>query len=175
MYGAISEALGDEIDPGTSEDRLRKLCAQAGVPAEPGWGHGQIVLEMYERLVEERTVEPTFYRDFPVDVSPLTRAHREDPRLAERWDLVAFGTELGHRVLRTGRPGRGTPPAHRPVTAGRGRRPGGHAAGRGLPAGAGVRDAADRRVWAWASTGVLIMLTGENIRETTLFPLVRPQ
>src|SRR5580704_6123308 len=57
VYGAISAALGDEIDPGTGEDRLRKLCAQAGVPAEPGWGHGQIVLEMYERLVEERTVE----------------------------------------------------------------------------------------------------------------------
>ena len=69
VYGAISEALGDQIDPGTSEDRLRKLCAQAGVPVEPGWGHGQIVLEMYERLVEERTVEPTFYRDFPVNVS----------------------------------------------------------------------------------------------------------
>ena len=46
-------------------------------------------------MIERRTVMPTFYRDFPVEVSPLTRAHREDPRLAERWDLVAFGTELG--------------------------------------------------------------------------------
>ena len=50
---------------------------------------------MYERLVEKQTVEPTFYRDFPVEVSPLTRQHRSDPRLAERWDLVTFGTELG--------------------------------------------------------------------------------
>ena len=50
---------------------------------------------MYERLVEERTTLPTFYKDFPTDVSPLTRQHRRDPRLAERWDLVAFGTELG--------------------------------------------------------------------------------
>ena len=50
---------------------------------------------MYERLVEERTQLPTFYKDFPTDVSPLTRQHRKDPRLAERWDLVAFGTELG--------------------------------------------------------------------------------
>ena len=41
------------------------------------------------------TVEPTFYRDFPIDVSPLTRQHRDDPRLAERWDLVGFGAELG--------------------------------------------------------------------------------
>jgi len=65
------------------------------VPAEPGWNRGQVVLEMYERLVERQTVAPTFYRDFPVEVSPLTRAHRKDPRLAERWDLVAFGTEIG--------------------------------------------------------------------------------
>ena len=50
---------------------------------------------MYEHLVERRTVEPTFYRDFPVEVAPLTRAHRDDPRLAEKWDLVAFGTEIG--------------------------------------------------------------------------------
>ena len=38
--------------------------------------------------------QPTFYRDFPVELSPLTRAHRDDPRLAEKWDLVAFGTEI---------------------------------------------------------------------------------
>ena len=79
-----------------SEQLLRALCARAGrARPSPGWNHGQIVLEMYERLVEERTVVPTFYRDFPVEVSPLTRAHRDDPRLAERWDLVAFGTEIG--------------------------------------------------------------------------------
>src|SRR6202007_1511282 len=61
----------------------------------PSWNRGQVVLEMYERLVEKQTVEPTFYRDFPVEVSPLTRQHRTDQRLAERWDLVAFGAELG--------------------------------------------------------------------------------
>jgi lysyl-tRNA synthetase class 2 len=65
------------------------------VPYVADDGHGDIVLEMYERLVEERTALPTFYKDFPTDVSPLTRQHRTDPRLAERWDLVAFGTELG--------------------------------------------------------------------------------
>ncbi|GAB3623984.1 hypothetical protein GCM10027418_20680 [Mariniluteicoccus endophyticus] len=48
-----------------------------------------------EHLVEDRTVAPTFYCDFPADVSPLTRPHRDDPRLAERWDLVAFGAEIG--------------------------------------------------------------------------------
>jgi hypothetical protein len=62
---------------------------------QPGWTAGAVVLEMYERLVEVATLGPTFYTDFPTEVSPLTRAHRDDPRLAERWDLVAFGMELG--------------------------------------------------------------------------------
>jgi lysyl-tRNA synthetase class 2 len=174
VYGAVSEALGDQIDPGTSEDRLRKLCAQAGVPVEPGWGHGQIVLEMYERLVEERTIEPTFYRDFPVDVSPLTRAHREDRRLAERWDLVAFGTELGTGYSELVDPVE----ERRRLTAQSLLAAGGdpeamqldedflQALEYGMPPTGGVGVGIDR---------VLIMLTGENIRETTLFPLVRPQ
>ncbi|MFG2602710.1 bifunctional lysylphosphatidylglycerol synthetase/lysine--tRNA ligase LysX [Streptomyces sp. NPDC048514] len=95
VHGAISEALGEEIGPGTELLRLHRLCDRAGVPYTADDGPGDVVLEMYERLVEERTGLPTFYKDFPTDVSPLTRQHRTDPRLAERWDLVAFGTELG--------------------------------------------------------------------------------
>ncbi|MGW2783063.1 bifunctional lysylphosphatidylglycerol synthetase/lysine--tRNA ligase LysX [Streptomyces populi] len=95
VYGAVSEALGDEIDADTTLERLLRLCDRAGVPYTADDGRGDVVLEMYERLVEEKTELPTFYKDFPTDVSPLTRQHRTDPRLAERWDLVAFGTELG--------------------------------------------------------------------------------
>ncbi|MFF9086159.1 bifunctional lysylphosphatidylglycerol synthetase/lysine--tRNA ligase LysX [Streptomyces sp. NPDC014991] len=95
VFGALSEALGEDIGPGTELLRLHRLCDRAGVPYTPDDGPGDIVLEMYERLVEHRTEQPTFYKDFPTDVSPLTRQHRADPRLAERWDLVAFGTELG--------------------------------------------------------------------------------
>ncbi|MFD9391952.1 bifunctional lysylphosphatidylglycerol synthetase/lysine--tRNA ligase LysX [Streptomyces sp. NPDC060000] len=95
VHGAISEALGEEIDADTHLAVLQRHCDRAGVPYTPDDGRGDVVLEMYERLVEERTQLPTFYKDFPTDVSPLTRQHRTDPRLAERWDLVAFGTELG--------------------------------------------------------------------------------
>ena len=52
------------------------------------------MLELYERLVEEHTQEPTFYLDFPTSVSPLTRPHRSRAGVAERWDLVAWGVEL---------------------------------------------------------------------------------
>ncbi|KUL48449.1 lysine--tRNA ligase [Streptomyces sp. NRRL F-4489] len=95
VYGAISEALGEEVSADTEPDLLRRLCLRASVPVTPEMGRGDIVLEMYERLVEEKTTLPTFYKDFPTEVSPLTRQHRKDPRVAERWDLVAFGTELG--------------------------------------------------------------------------------
>lgn len=95
VYGALSEALGEEVGPDTPAEVLRRHCDAAGVPFRAETGRGEIVLEMYERLVEERTTLPVFFKDFPTDVSPLTRPHRADPRLAERWDLVAFGTELG--------------------------------------------------------------------------------
>jgi lysyl-tRNA synthetase class 2 len=174
VHGAISEALGEKIGPDTSEEQLRALCAVAGVPADPAWNRGQIVLEMYERLVEEQTVEPTFYRDFPVEVSPLTRAHRDDPRLAERWDLVAFGTEIGTAYSELADPveERARLTAQSLLAAG------GdpeamqldedflQALEYGMPPTGGMGMGVDR---------ILIMLTGESVRETILFPLVRPE
>ena len=174
VHGAISEALGEKIGPDTSEERLRALCSAAGVPADPAWNRGQIVLEMYERLVEKQTVEPTFYRDFPVEVSPLTRAHRDDPRLAERWDLVAFGTEIG-----TGYSELVDPVEERArLTAQSLLAAGGdpeamqldedflQALEYGMPPTGGMGVGIDR---------ILIMLTGESVRETILFPLVKPE
>jgi lysyl-tRNA synthetase, class II len=174
VHGAVSEALGEEVTPDTSERQLRALAEHAGVPAEPKWNRGQVLLEMYERVVERRTVMPTFYRDFPVEVSPLTRAHREDPRLAERWDLVAFGTELG-----TGYSELIDPVEERArLTAQSLLAAGGdpeamvideeflQALEYGMPPTGGMGMGIDR---------MLIMFTGETIRETILFPLVRPE
>ncbi len=95
VHEAISEALGEEVSIDTPLDRLQSLAAAADVSLKPGWNSGQIVLELYEQLVEGQTVAPTFYRDFPIEVSPLVRQHRRDPRLTERWDLVVLGMELG--------------------------------------------------------------------------------
>lgn len=92
---ALSTATGEEITADTSVNVLRRLSERLGVPYHPKWRRGELVLELYEHLVEARTVEPTFYLDFPSEVSPLTRPHRLDARLAERWDLVAFGAEIG--------------------------------------------------------------------------------
>ena len=94
VHGAVSDALGAPIDPDTPVSRLRELCDQAEVAFRSDWDAGQIVLELYEHLVEARTELPTFYKDFPTSVSPLTRAHRSERGVAERWDLVAWGVEL---------------------------------------------------------------------------------
>src|SRR6185312_14833051 len=95
VHGAVSEALGEHVDPSTDLATLRRLADKASVPYLTHWDAGAVVLELYERLVEERTDTPTFYKDFPTSVSPLTRPHRSCAGVAERWDLVAWGVELG--------------------------------------------------------------------------------
>ncbi|MFE0475800.1 bifunctional lysylphosphatidylglycerol synthetase/lysine--tRNA ligase LysX [Streptomyces sp. NPDC058947] len=172
VYGAVGEALGEEIHPGTDVPALRRLCDAAGVPYVADDGHGDIVLEMYERLVEERTGLPTFYKDFPTDVSPLTRQHRTDPRLAERWDLVAFGTELGTAYSEL------TDPVEqrRRLTAQSLLAAGGDPEAMELD-----EDFLDALEYAMPPTGglgigvdrLVMFLTGLTIRETLPFPLVR--
>jgi lysyl-tRNA synthetase class 2 len=173
VHDAISAALGESVTPDTGLPALAELCAKAEVPLQPSWNRGQVILEMYERLVEKQTVAPTFYRDFPVEVSPLTRQHRVDPRLAERWDLVAFGAELG-----TGYSELVDPVEERArLTAQSLLAAGGDpeamqldedfllALEYAMPPSGGMGMGLDR---------LMIMLTGENIRETILFPFVRP-
>lgn len=95
VHHAVSQACGAEITPDTGADQLGRLCQQFGVRRPVDASAGQLVTELYQALVEKQTVQPTFYLDFPVESSPLTRCHRADPRLSERWDLVAFGAEIG--------------------------------------------------------------------------------
>ena len=171
---AVSAALGEQIDPGTPVERLRALASDAGVALDPTWSRGQVLLELYEHLVEDRTLAPTFYTDFPVEVSPLTRAHREDGRLAERWDLVAFGAEIG-----TGYSELIDPVEQRARLRAQALLASGgdteamaldedflRALEYAMPPSGGVGIGIDR---------VLMMLTGRSIRETVLFPLVRPE
>lgn len=94
---AASERLGREVSvsPSTPRDDLVAIADELGISWRSGWNAGEVVLELYEHLVEAQTREPTFYIDFPTSVSPLTRQHRQREGVAERWDLVAWGVELG--------------------------------------------------------------------------------
>nr|WP_245672985.1 bifunctional lysylphosphatidylglycerol synthetase/lysine--tRNA ligase LysX [Aldersonia kunmingensis] len=95
MHGAVAEALGVDVSPETSLDELRRLCDENEIPYQPDWESGAVAQEMYEHLVEDQTEFPTFYTNFPTSMSPLTRPHPTIAGVAAKWDLVAWGIELG--------------------------------------------------------------------------------
>ena len=92
VLGAASDAVGEPIT--LEHPDLSGVAARHGVPIDDAWGPGKIVQELFEKLVEHTIVQPTFVCDFPREVSPLARPHRDDPGLTEHFDLVAAGVEL---------------------------------------------------------------------------------
>ncbi|GGB46641.1 lysine--tRNA ligase [Flexivirga endophytica] len=95
VHDAVSRATGATVTSASDRVEVAAVCRSAGVEVRAEQTTGQLVMALYEALVEKQTTYPTFYCDFPVDVSPLARRHRDDPQLTEQWDLVAFGVELG--------------------------------------------------------------------------------
>jgi lysyl-tRNA synthetase class 2 len=172
VHRAVSEVLGEEITPETTAAELVRSCSAAGVPAQADWSAGKLVLEAYEHLVETNTTTPTFYTDFPTEVSPLTRQHRDDPRLAERWDLVAFGAEVGTAYSELTDPleqrrrleAQSLKAASGDVEAMELDEDFLRALEHGMPPTGGLGLGIDR---------LLMMLTGASIRQTVLFPFVR--
>lgn len=174
VHGAVSEALGEEIHPGTDLNRLRTLCDGAGVPYLTHWDEGAVVLELYERLVEGQTERPTFYKDFPTSVSPLTRPHRSLPGVAERWDLVAWGIELGTAYSELTDPVEQRKRLQEQSLL---------AAGGDPEAMELDEDFLQAMEYAMPPTGglgvgvdrVVMLITGRSIRETLPFPLAKPR
>jgi lysyl-tRNA synthetase, class II len=94
LHDAVSNVVGEELTIGTDTGRLRELAGKYDVHVEDDWGHGEIVLELFEKLVQRTLLTPTFVCDYPESVRPLARPHRHDPRLTEAWDLIIAGVEL---------------------------------------------------------------------------------
>jgi len=173
VYNAVSEALGEHIDPDTSLTALRKLSDVAHIPYRPHWDAGAVVLELYEHLVEDRTEQPTFYIDFPTSVSPLTRPHRSQRGVAERWDLVAWGIELATAYSEL----------TDPVEQRRRLREQSLLAAGGDPEAMELdEDFLQAMEYAMPPTGglgmgidrLVMLITGRSIRETLPFPLAKP-
>ena len=93
MLGSVSEAVGEEVT--LERPDLAGLAERHDVPVDPSWAAGKIALELFEKLVEPGLIQPAFVMDFPREVSPLARPHRDDPRLTEHVDPVIGGMELG--------------------------------------------------------------------------------
>ncbi|MGH9092482.1 MAG: lysine--tRNA ligase [Acidimicrobiales bacterium] len=90
----VGEATGEPADLRTPVDELRRRAAAAGVEPEPSWGPGKLLLELYEKTTESTLWGPVFVCDYPAEVSPLARRHRDDPDLVERFEAIVAGREL---------------------------------------------------------------------------------
>jgi lysyl-tRNA synthetase class 2 len=96
MTSLVSEKLGQQVDLDTPLDKLIALAGEAGVQVEDGWSSSRIIAEVYEMLVEGSIWEPTFVTHQPIEVSPLARRNPDDPRLADRFELVIAGSEYAN-------------------------------------------------------------------------------
>jgi lysyl-tRNA synthetase, class II len=173
LYTAVSEAVGEEVTPRTPLERLRALAERHGISVDPAWVPGKVVEEIFEALVQPTLQAPTFVIDYPLDTSPLTRAHRSKPGVAEKWDLYIAGIERATAYSELV-----DPVAQRErLTAQAALAAAGdpeamvidedflEALEYGMPPTGGMGMGMDR---------LMMTLTGLGIRETILFPLVRP-
>ncbi|MDO4612560.1 MAG: lysine--tRNA ligase [Actinomycetaceae bacterium] len=94
LYGSLSEAVGAEVSPATERSVLEKLADEHGIDYDPKVIDGKLVEIMWEELVGDKLWEPTFVRNFPLDTSPLVRGHRSREGVVEKWDLYVRGFEL---------------------------------------------------------------------------------
>jgi lysyl-tRNA synthetase, class II len=173
VHDAVSEAVGTAVTPDTDVPALIALADRHAVALKPGWEAGEIVLELFEKLVEHTLIQPTFVRDYPVSVRPLARQHRVDPRLTEAWDLVVGGVELAPAYTELADP---VEQRRRLVEQSLAAAAGDAEAmeldedfllalEHGMPPTGGLGMGVDR---------LLMMLSGRNVRETILFPLLKP-
>jgi lysyl-tRNA synthetase class 2 len=96
MSELIGEATGHDVSVHTPRQTLEAWAREAGIEVDPSWGAGKLVLEIYEKTTEGDIWGPIFVCDYPKEVSPLARVHRKDPLLAERFEPVVAGREIGN-------------------------------------------------------------------------------
>ncbi|WP_120005688.1 lysine--tRNA ligase [Nesterenkonia muleiensis] len=95
VYPALSEAVGQQITPETQAETLRAVAKAQQVQVDPAWDAQKLVLELFGEIVEPTLVQPTFVCDYPPAAQPLARPHREKPGVIEAWDLIIGGMERG--------------------------------------------------------------------------------
>ena len=174
VYPGLSAAVGQEITPDTPADELLAIAAKHEVKVDANWEPEKLVVELFGEIVEPTLMNPTFVYDYPPSAQPLARQHREDGRLIEAWDLIIGGMERGTAFSELI-----DPVIQRERLTEQSRR---SAAGDveamqldedflraleyGAPPMGGIGLGIDRLV---------MLFTGAGIRETILFPLLKPE
>ena len=173
VYPTLSEALGEEITLDTEAARLRAIAEDREIDHDPAWGAQKLVMELFGEIVEPTLIQPTFVCDYPPIAQPLARQHRSDPNLIEAWDLIIGGVERGTGFSELIDP---VIQRERLVAQSLQAANGDHEAMQldedflaalefGAPPMGGMGLGVDR---------LMMLLTGAGIRETILFPLLKP-
>src|SRR5690554_1079648 len=95
MRDSIIEFTGFDIK-GKSEDELRTACKEMGIEADETMGKGKLIDEIFGEKCEGNYIQPTFITDYPKEMSPLCKSHRDDPELTERFELMIGGKEIAN-------------------------------------------------------------------------------
>jgi lysyl-tRNA synthetase class 2 len=174
LFGALSDTLGEEVSVATPMPKLVGYADKHELPVDPKWGPGKLSEELFERLVAPDLMAPTFVRDFPVETSPLTRGHRSQPGLAEKWDLYIRGVETATAYSEL------TDPVEQRERLERQARQAARGDAEAMPLDADFLRALEYGMPPQGGMGMgidrlLMALTGLGIRDTILFPLVRPE
>jgi lysyl-tRNA synthetase class 2 len=95
MYEAIQEYTGEDIST-LDEDGLRALCRRLHIPVDQTMGRGKLIDELFSEKVEAHLVQPTYIMDYPLEMTPLAKKHRQDKNLVERFELFVNGKEIAN-------------------------------------------------------------------------------
>lgn len=173
LIPSISKAIGESISTQTSITKLQEIAKKLGIRVDPKWVAGKLIEEIFEQTVLPKLTKPTFVKGYPIDTSPLVREHRTQSGIAEKWDLYVQGFELAtgyselvdpvvqrDRLVEQAKLG-----AKGDLEAMQLDEDFLRAMEHGMPPTGGMGMGLDR---------LLMALTGLGIRETILFPLVKP-
>ena len=173
VFPTLSEKLGEDVTVDTPLPELHRLADAHDVEYDPKWGEGKMVMELFAELIEPDLIQPTFVYDYPSIAQPLARQHRTDVGKVEAWDLIIGGLERG-----TGFTELVDPVIQREVLLAQSIKAAGgdpeamqfdndfiEALEYGVPPMGGLGLGVDR---------LIMLLTGVGIRETILYPLLRP-
>ena len=95
IFGAIEKYTGIDVSQ-MSEDELRKTAIELGADVDENMGSGKLIDEIFGEKVEHLLIQPTFIMDYPISMSPLTKVHRNNPELTERFELIVNGKEIAN-------------------------------------------------------------------------------